>query len=298
MGLMQLMPGRRVSTRSDNPYDPRAQHRCGRAAPASPARSVRAPRGPRGLQRRRRRRAAVWRHPPVSRDALPTCARILAFPGSRQAVTRPCSPQCCQRSLADLRQGEASDSERAAGVAIIAERGHSPNDEGSVNPLRLANRIAMEFRCRLVSAAGEIIEGVYAAESEARLRQELEERGLHVLASSAPAPSAAGRSRCRGGPRPPARVPRVQPGAGDAAQGGHAARAVAGSAPERCQRQVFQPVLDGVHERVKAGTRAVAKPSRSTATLFPACLHGVAPRGRAKRQPRDGAAPLRGVRQG
>ena len=28
----------------------------------------------------------------------------------------------------------------------------------------------MEFRCRLVSAAGEIVEGTYAAESEARLR--------------------------------------------------------------------------------------------------------------------------------
>ena len=40
----------------------------------------------------------------------------------------------------------------------------------------------MEFRCRLVTAAGEIVEGVYAAESETRLRHELEERGLHVLA--------------------------------------------------------------------------------------------------------------------
>jgi type IV pilus assembly protein PilC len=40
----------------------------------------------------------------------------------------------------------------------------------------------MEFRCRLVSATGEIVEGVYAADSEARLRHEFEERGLHVLA--------------------------------------------------------------------------------------------------------------------
>ena len=40
----------------------------------------------------------------------------------------------------------------------------------------------MEFRCRLVSATGEIVEGVYAADSEARLRHELEEKGLHVLA--------------------------------------------------------------------------------------------------------------------
>ena len=39
----------------------------------------------------------------------------------------------------------------------------------------------MEFQCRLATAAGEIIEGVYAADSEARLRHELEEKGLFVL---------------------------------------------------------------------------------------------------------------------
>ena len=39
----------------------------------------------------------------------------------------------------------------------------------------------MEFRCRLVTAAGEIVEGVYAGDSEVRLRQELEDKGLHVL---------------------------------------------------------------------------------------------------------------------
>ncbi|HEY6359558.1 MAG TPA: type II secretion system F family protein [Vicinamibacterales bacterium] len=39
----------------------------------------------------------------------------------------------------------------------------------------------MEFRCRLGTAGGEVIEGVYIAESEARLRRELEEKGLFVL---------------------------------------------------------------------------------------------------------------------
>ena len=39
----------------------------------------------------------------------------------------------------------------------------------------------MEFRCRLVSAEGEIVEGVYSADNEGRLRHELEEKGLHVL---------------------------------------------------------------------------------------------------------------------
>ena len=40
----------------------------------------------------------------------------------------------------------------------------------------------MEFRCRLGTPGGEIIEGVYVADSEARLRREFEEKGLYVLA--------------------------------------------------------------------------------------------------------------------
>lgn len=39
----------------------------------------------------------------------------------------------------------------------------------------------MEFRCRIASPNGEIIEGVYVAENEAKLRHELEGKGLYVL---------------------------------------------------------------------------------------------------------------------
>jgi len=39
----------------------------------------------------------------------------------------------------------------------------------------------MEFRCRLATPGGEIVEGTYVADSEARLRRELEEKGLYVL---------------------------------------------------------------------------------------------------------------------
>jgi type IV pilus assembly protein PilC len=39
----------------------------------------------------------------------------------------------------------------------------------------------VEFRCRLASPNGEIVEGVYVAESEIHLRHELEEKGLFVL---------------------------------------------------------------------------------------------------------------------
>ena len=39
----------------------------------------------------------------------------------------------------------------------------------------------MEFHCRLGSPGGEIVEGVYIAEDEAKLRQQFEEKGLYVL---------------------------------------------------------------------------------------------------------------------
>ena len=39
----------------------------------------------------------------------------------------------------------------------------------------------MEFRCRLASPSGQIVEGVYSADTEDRLRHELEEKGLYVL---------------------------------------------------------------------------------------------------------------------
>ena len=39
----------------------------------------------------------------------------------------------------------------------------------------------MEFRCRLGTPGGEVVEGIYVADTEARLRREFEEKGLYVL---------------------------------------------------------------------------------------------------------------------
>ena len=36
----------------------------------------------------------------------------------------------------------------------------------------------MEFRCRLASPTGEIVEGLYTSENETRLRHELEEKEI------------------------------------------------------------------------------------------------------------------------
>ena len=40
----------------------------------------------------------------------------------------------------------------------------------------------MEFRCRVASATGQVLEATYVADSEDRLRQDLEEKGLHLIA--------------------------------------------------------------------------------------------------------------------
>jgi len=39
----------------------------------------------------------------------------------------------------------------------------------------------MEFHCRLGSPSGEIVEGVYVSDNEAKLRQQIDEKGLYVL---------------------------------------------------------------------------------------------------------------------
>ncbi len=39
----------------------------------------------------------------------------------------------------------------------------------------------MEFQCRVGSASGEVLDGVYVAEDEAKLRRELEEKGFYLL---------------------------------------------------------------------------------------------------------------------
>jgi type IV pilus assembly protein PilC len=39
----------------------------------------------------------------------------------------------------------------------------------------------MEFRCRVATASGQVMEATYVAENEARLRHELEEKGLYLL---------------------------------------------------------------------------------------------------------------------
>jgi type IV pilus assembly protein PilC len=59
----------------------------------------------------------------------------------------------------------------------------------------------MEFRCRLATAAGQVTEGTFVADSETALRRELEEKGLYVLDLRAAHRGLSALSRPRGGGR-------------------------------------------------------------------------------------------------
>src|ERR687890_2555250 len=127
----------------------------------------------------------------------------------------------------------------------------------------------MEYRCRLGTPGGDIIEGVYVAESEARLRHEFEEKGLLVLAIHQ-----AGRRALAGVALPhrhkvstreflvfnqelatllKAGMPLVQS---------------LDILRRRVSNPVFKGVLDDVHERVRAGS-ALSEAFEAHGTLFP-----------------------------
>jgi len=112
----------------------------------------------------------------------------------------------------------------------------------------------MEFRCRLSTPGGEITEGVYVADSESRLRHDLEEKGLYVL--SLQARGAYPWLRLGGGRR---RVSRQE----FLVFNQELATLLKAGMPlvqsldilrERVSNPAFKAVLDGVHEKVKAGT--------------------------------------------
>ena len=126
----------------------------------------------------------------------------------------------------------------------------------------------MEYRCRLGTTSGEIIEGVYVAQSEAALRRELEDKGLHVLSLK----------------------PRL--GFGSLSFGGHSrkisrheflvfnqelATLLKAGMPlvqsldilrSRLSNAVFKAVLDDVHEKVRGGT-ALSDAFLAHGDLFP-----------------------------
>ena len=129
----------------------------------------------------------------------------------------------------------------------------------------------MEFSCRLGTPSGEIVEGIYIAQSEAHLRRELEEKGLHVL-SMRPKGSL-GLGGVSFGQRKP-KVPRHE----FLVFNQELATLLKAGMPlvqsldilrTRLANPVFKAVLDDVHEKVRAGT-ALSDAFQAHGELFPA----------------------------
>jgi type IV pilus assembly protein PilC len=128
----------------------------------------------------------------------------------------------------------------------------------------------MEFRCRLGTPTGEIVEGVYIAQSESHLRRELEEKGLHVLALRPR--GGLGLAGVSFGQRKP-KVPRHE----FLVFNQELATLLKAGMPlvqsldilrMRLSNPVFKAVLDDVHEKVRAGT-ALSDAFQAHGDLFP-----------------------------
>ena len=129
----------------------------------------------------------------------------------------------------------------------------------------------MEFRCRLGTAGGEIVEGIYVADSEDRLRHELEEKGLYIL------------SLQRRGAMPGLRVAGPRRGGRIRHQeflvfNQELATLLKAGMPlvqsldilrQRVSNATFKAVLDAVYEKVKAGT-ALSDAFAEHGSIFPA----------------------------
>ena len=172
-----------------------------------------------------------------------------------------------------------------------------PRPIAAYQAVRCRLDLGMEFRCRLVTAAGEIVEGNYAAESEARLRHDFEAQGLHVLSlrkrgalTRRPCPPAAPQDR-------PPRISRLQSGICDPAQGRHAAGAVDRSAAASGRRT---PSSVRARRCAREGPRrecAVRRLCRITAICFRACTRRRCwPASEAATSTRS--SPVRRVREG
>jgi type IV pilus assembly protein PilC len=127
----------------------------------------------------------------------------------------------------------------------------------------------MEFRCRLGTPSGEIVEGVFVAQSEAHLRRELEEKGLHVLTLRPRSLGLPGLSLA-------SRKPRIARHEFLVFNQELATLLKAGMPlvqsldilRARLSNPVFKAVLDDVHEKVRSGT-ALSDAFQTHGDLFP-----------------------------
>jgi type IV pilus assembly protein PilC len=130
----------------------------------------------------------------------------------------------------------------------------------------------MEFRCRLGTPGGEITEGIYVAEDEARLRREFEEKGLYVLGIRRAGQRALGAVSLPALPRR-----RSVPTREFLVFNQELATLLKAGMPlvqsldilrRRVSNPVFKSVIDDVYERVRAGS-ALSEAFEAHGTMFP-----------------------------
>jgi type IV pilus assembly protein PilC len=127
----------------------------------------------------------------------------------------------------------------------------------------------MEFRCRLSTPGGEITEGVYVADSEARLRHELEQKGLCVLSMRARHSVAGWRRRLPSRGTIPSREFLVfNQELATLLKAGMPLVQSLDILRTRLSHPLFKAVLDDVYEKVRAGT-ALSDAFASHGDLFP-----------------------------
>jgi len=127
----------------------------------------------------------------------------------------------------------------------------------------------MEFRCRLGTPGGEIVEGVYVADSEARLRQEFEEKGLYVLAIQGAGRAALGSLKLPQRTRVSTREFLVfNQELATLLKAGMPLVQSLDILRQRVANQLMKAVLDDVYERVRAGS-SLSEAFEAHGTLFP-----------------------------
>src|SRR5919109_1370832 len=127
----------------------------------------------------------------------------------------------------------------------------------------------MEFRCRLGTPGGEIVEGVYVADSEARLRQEFEEKGLYVLAIQRAGRAALGSLKLPRRARVSTREFLVfNQELATLLKAGMPLVQSLDILRRRVENPLMKSVLDDVHDRVRAGS-SLSEAFEAHGALFP-----------------------------
>ena len=127
----------------------------------------------------------------------------------------------------------------------------------------------MEFRCRLGTPGGDIVEGVYVADSEARLRREFEEKGLYVLGIQRAGRAALGSLKLPRRSRISTREFLVfNQELATLLKAGMPLVQSLDILRQRVANPLLKTVLDDVHDRVRAGS-SLSEAFESHGSLFP-----------------------------